>query len=78
MKVLDKKIGDIEYIKYRVNLPKKIVEQSNLLNKELKIKSENNKIIIEKDTKQNIELELTTKEKMLQRDLIKLVEKNKK
>lgn len=49
MKVLDKKIGDIEYIKYRVNLPKKVVEDSKLLNKEIKVKEEKGKIIIEKE-----------------------------
>ena len=47
MKVLDKKIGDTEYIKYRVNLPKKIVEDSNLLDKEVIAKEEKGKIIIE-------------------------------
>ena len=47
MKFLDKKIGDTEYIKYRVNLPKKIVEDSNLLDKEVIAKEEKGKIIIE-------------------------------
>ena len=28
MKFLDKKVGDTEYIKYRINLPKKVVEDS--------------------------------------------------
>lgn len=46
MKVRDKKIGDTEYIKYRINLPKKVVEKSNFLNKELKVEYYNNKIII--------------------------------
>jgi len=48
MKVLDKKIGDIEYIKYRINLPKKVVEDSKLLDKEIKAREEKGKIIIEK------------------------------
>ena len=48
MKVLDKKIGDTEYIKYRINLPKKIVEDSKLLDRELIVKEEKGKIIIEK------------------------------
>jgi len=34
MKVLDKKIGDKEYIKYRINIPKKVAEDSKLLDKE--------------------------------------------
>tara|TARA_Y100000310_G_scaffold7363_1_gene8055 strand:+ start:183 stop:341 length:159 start_codon:yes stop_codon:yes gene_type:complete len=49
MKVLDKKVGDTEYIKYRINLPKKVVEDSKLLDKEIKAREENGKIIIEKE-----------------------------
>ena len=48
MKVLDKKVGNTEYIKYRINLPKKVVEESKLLDKEIKAVEENGKIIIEK------------------------------
>jgi len=46
MKVVDKKIGNTTYYKYRINLPKEVVEQLNLLDKELKVKVEKNKIII--------------------------------
>ncbi len=49
MKAFDKKVGDTEYYKYRINLPKKIVEDSNLLGKEIKVKLEKGKIIIEKE-----------------------------
>lgn len=49
MKVKDKKIGDTEYIKYRINLPKKIVEEGKFLDKELKVELKNNKIIIVKE-----------------------------
>ena len=49
MKVKDKKIGDTEYIKYRINLPKKIVEEGKFLDKELKVKLIQNKIIIMKE-----------------------------
>jgi len=49
MKAFDKKVGETEYHKYRVNLPKKIVEDSNLLGKKLKVKLEKGKIIIEKE-----------------------------
>lgn len=49
MKVFDKKIGDKEYFKYRINLPKKEIEKSKFLNKELKVKVEKEKIIIEKE-----------------------------
>ena len=48
MKVVDKKIGNVTYYKYRINLPKEAVKQLNLLDKELKVKVEKNKIIIEK------------------------------
>lgn len=48
MKVLDKKVGDTTYIKYRINLPKDIAERSKLLDKEVKVREENGKIIIEK------------------------------
>ena len=49
MKVLDKKVGDTEYIKYRINLPKKVVEDTDLLDKEIKVTSEGKKIIVEED-----------------------------
>ncbi len=49
MKTFDKKLGETEYYKYRVNLPKKVVEDSNLLGKELKARTEKGKIIIEKE-----------------------------
>jgi len=52
MKVLNKKIGDTIYNKYRINLPKKVVEESNLLDKEIKVRAEKEKIIIEKDLKE--------------------------
>ncbi len=49
IRVLSKKLGDKKYIKYIVNIPKQVVENSNLLDKELKIESEKGKIIIEKE-----------------------------
>lgn len=48
MKVLDKKVGDTEYVKYRINLPKQVVEDSGLKDKEIIAKEEKGKIIIEK------------------------------
>jgi hypothetical protein len=53
IKVMSKRIEDKEYSKYLLNLPKNIVEESNLLGKELKAKTENEKIIIEKDLKEH-------------------------
>jgi hypothetical protein len=49
MKVVDKKIGDKTYFKYRINIPVKIAEDSNLLEKEVKIKLEGEKITVEKE-----------------------------
>lgn len=49
MKVLDKKIGNAEYIKYRINIPKKVVEESGLVDKELKATTKKRKIIIEEE-----------------------------
>lgn len=49
MKVVDKKIGDVTYYKYRINLPKDIVEENKLLDKELKVKFIKDSIVIEKE-----------------------------
>ena len=49
MKAFDKKVGETEYYKYRVNLPKKIVENSNLLGKDVKVRLDKGRIIIEKE-----------------------------
>ena len=42
-------MGDIVYYKYRVNLPKEIVEKLNFIDKELKVKFNKDRIIIEKE-----------------------------
>lgn len=47
-KVLDKKVGETEYSKYLITLPKEIVEKSELSGKELKARAQKNKIMIEK------------------------------
>jgi len=49
VKVLSKKVGETKYFKYLINLPKDIIEKSDLLGKKLKAEVENNKIIIEKE-----------------------------
>jgi len=49
MKAVDKKVGDVTYFKYKINLPKKIVEDSKLIDKELKVTLDKGKIIIEKE-----------------------------
>jgi hypothetical protein len=76
-KVLDKKVGDTAYFKYLITLPKNIVEDSGFLDKEIFVKLEEGKIIINKNIKEDNKQNLTDKEKMLQKELIKLFEKQK-
>lgn len=45
---MDKKVGETTYYKYLITLPKEEVEQSGLLEKDLKISKEKGKLIIEK------------------------------
>ena len=47
MKSVDKKIGDVTYYKYKVNLPKKIVEENNLADKEFNVKFDKGNIVLE-------------------------------
>ena len=47
MKVLDKKEGDVTYYKYRINLPKEVVEKSGFLDKEIRAILKNGTIVIE-------------------------------
>ena len=49
MKVLNKKVGNVEYVKYRVNLPKKVVEETKLLGKKIAVRADKDRIIIEKE-----------------------------
>ncbi len=78
MQVLDKKVGDKTYYKYRINLPKDIVEDMNLINKNIKIKRENNRIIIEGYVDNEKVTNLTEKERELQREFTMLIKKRKK
>lgn len=48
MKVIDKKVDDTIYYKYRINLPKRIVEEGKFIDKEIYAKLKGDKIIIEK------------------------------
>ncbi len=77
MKGVDKKVGDTIYYKYKINLPKKIVEESGLGDKEVKIILSGKKIVIEKDDTNNKKLKLTEKEKRLQKELMKIFEVSK-
>lgn len=45
---MDKKVGATTYYKYIVTLPKEIVENSELVGKDLKVELEKNKIVLEK------------------------------
>lgn len=49
MKSVDKKVGETTYYKYKINLPKKIVEDSKLEDKEVKVSLDKKKIIIEEE-----------------------------
>ena len=52
MKILeafDKEVNKKRYYRYRINLPKKVVEDSNLKGKDLRAKTEKNKIILEEE-----------------------------
>lgn len=48
MKVIDKKVGKTTYYKYRINLPKEAVEQLKLADKEVVVKTDKDRLIIEK------------------------------
>jgi len=48
MKVVDKKVDDMIYYKYRINLPKKAVEEGSFTDKEVEVSLEGNKLIIQK------------------------------
>ena len=47
--VLDKKVGDVKYMRYITIIPKDIVEKSKLLGKELKAIAENGKLVFEEE-----------------------------
>lgn len=47
IKVASKKVGDVEYFKYVLNLPKGLVEESGFVGKDLKGKIEKGKIVLE-------------------------------
>ena len=49
MKVFDKKVGETTYYKYRINLPKEIVEKFGFLDEELSVRFDNGKMIVEKN-----------------------------
>ncbi len=52
MKAVDKKVGETIYYKYKINLPKRIVEESKFLNRELQIRFDKDKIVIERNNNQ--------------------------
>ena len=49
MKAVDKKVGDKTYYKYKINLPKKVVEESKFAGKELEIIFDKDKIVIKRE-----------------------------
>ena len=74
MKSIDKTIGKTTYYKYKINLPKRVIEEGKFLDKELKIEFMEGKIIIQKKGKE-IKKILTNKEKNIQKELIRLIKK---
>ena len=49
LKAFDKEVNKKKYFRYRINLPKKVVEESGLVDKELKTITKDKKIIIEEE-----------------------------
>lgn len=49
MRAVDKKIGKVVYYKYKINLPKRIVEESGLLGKNLEVIFDKKNIVIKKE-----------------------------
>jgi len=49
LEALDKEVNKKKYYRYRINLPKKVVEDSGLKGKELKAITKDRKIILEED-----------------------------
>jgi len=47
LKAMDKIVNEVKYFRYRINLPKKVVEESGLIDKKLKTTTKDKKIIIE-------------------------------
>ena len=47
--VLDKKVGSKKYFKYIITLPKEVVQESELLGKDLKVSLDNSRIVIERE-----------------------------
>lgn len=48
MKVIDKKIGEKVYYKYRINLPVKLVQELKLYDKEIEVEIQNHNLVIKK------------------------------
>jgi len=49
LKAMDKIVNEVKYFRYRINLPKKVVEESGLADKKLKATTKDKKIIIEEE-----------------------------
>ncbi len=49
LRAFDKEVNKKKYFRYRINLPKKVAEESQLVDKELKAKAEKKRIIIEEE-----------------------------
>lgn len=49
MKVKDKEVQGVQYFKYRINLPTKLVRELRWEGKELKVIQSNGKLVIQKE-----------------------------
>ena len=72
IKSIDKKVGNKTYFKYKINLPKKAVEKTGLLDQAVQIREEKGTLIIEKVNEER-SAKLTPKEKRLQKEILKLI-----
>ena len=49
LEAVDKEVNGKKYYRYRINLPKQVVEDSKLVGKDLKAITEGGKIVIEEE-----------------------------
>lgn len=49
LEAIDKEVKGRKYYRYRINLPKQVVEDSNLKGRKLKARAEKERIILEKE-----------------------------
>jgi bifunctional DNA-binding transcriptional regulator/antitoxin component of YhaV-PrlF toxin-antitoxin module len=78
MRIRNSRINDHTYYKYRINLPKKIVERANLSEVNVHVILDGKRIIIEKDESIPSGSKLTSREKKMQKQLLELLQSKEK